>query len=62
MKSKDLLIVLLLAAGGLWFGFNKKGKDYNFAAPHQHQLDRAKALQGQVQAEAAQRDKDIDSH
>ena len=26
MKSKDLLIVLLLAAGGLWFGFNKKGK------------------------------------
>ena len=53
MKSTEILIILALVGAGAWFGFSKKeGQSYNLAAPHQHQMDKAKAVQGQLESSA----------
>jgi cell division protein FtsB len=55
MQSKNTLFILLIIAAGVWFGFNKKNGGASFLDSHQHQMDKAQALQGKIQADADKR-------
>ena len=62
MKSTEILIILVLVGAAAWFGFSKKGENYNFATPHQHQIDKANALQGQIQSAADRQEEQLNKH
>lgn len=61
MDSKNLLLFMIIMAAVAWFGLgDKKGpaeKPANLAAPYQAHMDKAKAVQGQLQEAADQRAK-----